>query len=152
MNTSFRQRANRQRRDLRRPAKPTIVAAALFVVFHLVAWFAGPEQLPFLIQRLVGLTGAALALLVVVFGFNEFAVEHKSFPRPSRRGLDWTSVAGFSVFVLVLAWWLGPWAPIKVDHSDAGRARPFRGKPEPADGRQDSIREAHPAAAATGPD
>jgi hypothetical protein len=119
MNSPFPLRAKEHRREFRRRRKATAVAAALLVAFHLVALFAAPEHLPLLIQRLVGLTGAALAGLVVVFGINETAGRVPLFRLPGRCEIDAGAIAGFAVFLLVLAWWFSPFAPITVDRPPA---------------------------------
>ena len=62
---------------------------------------------------LVGLVSATLALLLVVFSAREYGGGPTTWRRRSagrRVGAD--HLAGGLLFVLVLGWWLSPWAPI----------------------------------------
>jgi hypothetical protein len=99
--------------DRCRPQR-TAVAAVILVAFLTVAWFAAPPVLPLFFQRLVGVTGALLAALVAVFAVREFGKRYNRLRLPWLGRISTSQAVGIVVFLAVLAWWLSPWAPIKV--------------------------------------
>ena len=57
-------------RAARRPRKAALLSGVLLLVFFVVLYGAVPERLPLLIQRLVGLTSALLAMLFVTLSLG----------------------------------------------------------------------------------
>ena len=99
----------------KRPPQAAAVTAGLFGVLLLVAYFAAPPRLPLAMLVLVSLVSATLALLLVVFSAREYGFGHTTWRIAGRRvGAD--HLAGGLLFVLVLCWWLSPWAPIHASH------------------------------------
>lgn len=95
----------------KRPPQAATFTASLLGVLLLLAYFAAPPRLPLGMIVLVGLVCATLAMLLVVFFAREYGVGHTT-----RKILFWRvgidRLAGGLLFVLVLCWWLSPWAPI----------------------------------------
>jgi hypothetical protein len=95
----------------RRPPQAATFTASLLGVVLLLAYFAAPPRLPLNMVVLVGLVCATLAMLLVVFSAREYGVGHTTCKIAFWRvGVD--HLAGGLLFVLVLCWWLSPWAPI----------------------------------------
>jgi len=99
-------------RQLDRTPRATLMALAMLVAFYWVVYFAAPAHLPYLLQRFVGLSNALLAMVLVLFADSELG------PR-LRLATTWrasrlASVAAATVFIVIFAWWLSPWAPIQV--------------------------------------
>ena len=99
----------------RPPRQPTrtLFAGLVLLVFMLVVWFQAPDvRLPTFFQRLLGISNALLAMLVVMFAIREYGKRYNRLPLPVVGRLSVSKVAGFVTFLAVLAWWLSPWAPI----------------------------------------
>ena len=97
---------------LRQPPKATLKSAGLLLTFYLLVYFAGPTELPAAMQRFVGVVNAVLAMLVVLFADAELGGERLQLRVPFLPAQTVGRVAAGAVFLLVLAWWLSPWAPI----------------------------------------
>jgi len=116
-----------------------VVAAwvVIFGAFLVVAYFVLPDELPAILQRLLGLVCAGLAATVFAVATREQEDElvhrlrrgqHLDFgkrlrsARKQRRTINlpiigqthMRVIAGVAVFLLVTAWWWTPWAPICV--------------------------------------
>lgn len=90
----------------------TFMSLVVLASFYVVVYFAAPPDLPYFMQRLVGLSNALLAMLVVLFADAELGLFHTSRAKRSTLGAQLVAVA---VFVLVFFWWCSAWAPLKVD-------------------------------------
>jgi len=111
-----RRRAKLRRRLWQRQERQpsgTLLAATLLVFFLAIVYFVAPPSLPSFFQRLIGLANAVLAMLVVVFAIREFGHRFNRLRLPMIGRLRTSQIAGVAVFLLVLAWWLSPWAPIE---------------------------------------
>jgi hypothetical protein len=94
-----------------------LFSAVVLVVFYVVVFYAVHPRMPLLLQRLVGVSNAMLAMLVAIFAAGEI---RKRRPSAEKRRITLLGqIVGLIVFVLVLAWWLSPWAPIKVVRTPA---------------------------------
>jgi len=85
----------------------------LFVFFVCVFAFA-PKELPEFKQRMLAVASALLAGLFAFFLTGDIGIVIKPF----KSQLGTFSVkagGGVAVFVLVLWWWLSPWAPVSVE-------------------------------------
>lgn len=94
--------------------KATIIAGVLLLVFLALVFFVMPPQLPWLVQKLVGVVNAILAMLLVVFGVKEYGKKHETIQLPLLKKVSTGAVGGGVLFALVMAWWLSPFAPIRV--------------------------------------
>ena len=103
-------RGSRRLRYQRRP-QPVVMATVVLAVFYLVVFRLAPDELPWLFQRFVALTNGVLVLLVVLFAFERYRL--RSGPTAARTALLVRCVA-IAGFLLTVAWWLSPAAPIKV--------------------------------------
>jgi hypothetical protein len=97
----------------RRPRKAAFLAGTLLLIFFVFLYGAAPERLPSLIQRLVGLTSALLAMLFVTLSLGEIGQQHRHFGIAEARFTRLVGVVGWVVFAVVLAWWLTRLAPIQ---------------------------------------
>lgn len=117
--------ALRSARDRREP-KATVMTASLIGLLLLMAWFVAPPAVPRLLQALVGLVNATLAMLLVVFAAREYGFAYRK-----RRVLGYRLGAehllGGVLFVVVLCWWLSPWAPIKAQDRSFSSPAPRAG-------------------------
>jgi hypothetical protein len=97
----------------RRPRRDALLSGALLLVFFVVVFGAVPERLPLLIQRLVGLAGALLAMLFVTLLLSDLGRHYKHFGRSAAHYARIIRAVGWVVFGLVLAWWFTRFAPIQ---------------------------------------
>lgn len=124
-------------------ARKWIIAAVVTLVVvagcALAAYKALPDGLPWLGQRLLGLTCAALAALTIALTARQSELpdemgarvrrgQHLDFGRVLRMAhaegetvklpvigeIQTRTLAGCAVFVLVGAWWMSPWTPVAV--------------------------------------
>lgn len=95
--------------------KATLVAAALLLIFMALVFFALPPQLPWAMQKLLGIVNAVLAALVGSFAIREYGQRIASFQVPliKKRG-NTGVVLATGLFALVGAWWMSSFAPIAV--------------------------------------
>jgi len=100
-------------RTAQRPHKAALLSGVLLLVFFVVLYGAAPERLPLLIQRLVGLTSALLAMLFVTLSLEEIGHRYRHFGISDARFKRLLGIVGWVVFALVLAWWLTRLAPIQ---------------------------------------
>ena len=90
----------------------TFMSLVVLAVFYLVVFFAAPQELPYFMQRLVGLSNALLAMLVVLFADAELGLFRTS---RSKRSILSAPLVASIVFIVIFLWWCSAWAPLKVD-------------------------------------
>jgi len=107
-------RAPRSLKKITYSPKATHVALAVLSLFYFLVYFAAPRELPYqVLQRLVGLASALLAMLVVLFADAEFGSGALGRSAKGQSAVRPAYLLAGAVFVLTLLWWFSPWAPIK---------------------------------------
>jgi hypothetical protein len=91
----------------------TLLGMLLLVSFFVVVYFVVPPQLPLFFQRLVGLVSALLAMVTAMFAVREHGRGYQRLRVPLVGPVRTGMIVGGLVFLIVLAWWLSPWAPIQ---------------------------------------
>lgn len=84
------------------------IFGGLLLAFFIGVFALGPESLPLYKQRLLAFLSALLG------GFFAYFFVGSLQTTGELSGLKVKAGAGFGVFVLVLAWWLSPFAPVGV--------------------------------------
>lgn len=91
----------------------TWILGGVLLVFYLAVFTFGPASLPDYKQRMLGIASAVLAGLFAFFLTGQIGIiwqaSNSWFGRMTVR-----ATGGVAVFVLVLWWWFGPHAPIRV--------------------------------------
>ena len=90
----------------------TLFCLLLLASFLVVAYFVVPP-LPDFFQRLVGLVNALLAMVTAMFAVREHGRAYNRLRVPLVGNIRTGMIVGGVVFVIVMAWWLSPWAPIQ---------------------------------------
>ena len=108
--------ALRRFKKARTEPRPALLTATILVAFYVVLYFALPHELrdrmPPFFQRLVAVVAGVLAMLVTIFALREWGF-YRSVKLIGVGRVQWATVLGALVFILVLAWWLSPWAPLR---------------------------------------
>ena len=104
--------ARLKKQQLRQQRKATIISAAILVVFLALVFFVLPPNLPWGMQKLVGVLNALLVMLLAIFGVKEFGEKYRTFNLPLLKKIDTGIVVGCALGLLVLGWWMSPFAPI----------------------------------------
>ena len=108
-NSSFLTLTRTQSRSL-----ATWVFGLLLFIFFVCVFAFAPKELPVFKQRMMAVASALLSGLFAFFLTGEIGLELK--PAKSRFGdFGIKASGGIAVFVLVLWWWLSPWAPVNVE-------------------------------------
>jgi len=100
------------------------MASAVLVAFFVVVLFLAPRELPWLFQRFVALTNALLVLLVVLFAFEPYYRRMRVGTADRWRKVLLIRALAIAGFLVTLAWWLSPAAPIKVADQPSAAVAP----------------------------
>ena len=116
MNASSKATVNRFRK-VRTEPRPAALTALILLAFYIVLYFALPRELrertPAFLHRIVSLVAGVLAMLATIFALRDLGV-YRSFAVAGMGRIKLATILGVIVFALVLAWWLSPWAPLRV--------------------------------------
>ena len=127
------------RRVLRKTPVAAVVCGVVLVAFLVVVYRWGPDALPALTQRLLGLGCAAMATVTYLcatrprnleddllaqiergrhldFGkeLRKERKEHAKVELPLVGKITWRGIGGAAVFLVIAGWWLSPLAPVTV--------------------------------------
>lgn len=91
-----------------------MLTSIVLAAFYLVIAFLAPGELPWLFQRMVGITNGLLVLLVVLFAFEDYKRRRWQPAAQRPRVALLVRCAAVALCMLTLAWWLSPAAPIKI--------------------------------------
>ena len=108
--------ALRRFKRARSESRPALLAGLILVAFYIVLYFAIPDELrgrmPAFLHGIVAAVAAVLAMLATIFAMREWGV-YRSVQIVGVGRVKWGTILGVVVFLVVLAWWLSPWAPLR---------------------------------------
>jgi membrane associated rhomboid family serine protease len=115
MSTSGKVALRRFKKSRAEP-RPAMLTTVILVTFYVVLYFALPHELrdrmPSFFQRIVAIVAGVLAMLATIFALREWGF-YRSVKLAGIGRVQWATVLGALVFIVVLAWWLSPWAPLR---------------------------------------
>jgi hypothetical protein len=92
------------------------IFGTLLLLFFLYVFLFSPDRLPDYKQRILAFISALLAGLFGYFLTGDIGLELNSTSAQSG-SLKVKATAGLALFVLMLVWWLSPFAPVKPDEN-----------------------------------